>query len=65
MEEAEIGYSIRLTKLLDGVSTYTLNHDGLDGYLEFESYGDASDYIHEFIRRHKASAAIAAMNAGK
>lgn len=61
IEDAQIGYSIRLTRLVDGVSTYECRIDGLDGVLEFKSHGEALDFVTARRREVQARAAIEAM----
>lgn len=40
----QFGYSIRLVRLVDGVSTYTLTYDGEEP-LEFPSNAEANDHV--------------------
>jgi hypothetical protein len=55
------GYEIRLTRLVDGVSTYTLTYDDRVGPLEFGSNGEANRHVSERKREVQARAAIEAM----
>jgi hypothetical protein len=60
---AEVGYSISLTRLVDGVSEYTLTyHDG-SAPLTFEENADAYEHVRARIHRARAEAAISAYSA--
>ena len=60
MEEASLGYSMSLIRLVDGVSTYSLKYS--DGeYLEFSSTDEVYEHVAAKKRRTQARAAIAAM----
>lgn len=61
IEDADIGYSIRLTRLVDGIATYTLTDSDREGELEFPSHGEALEYITRKKIERKARAAIEAM----
>lgn len=53
LEDADIGYSLRLTRLVDGVSEYTLTYD--DGQMHiFEDIQDGYEHIR--VRRREAQA---------
>lgn len=61
LEKAEFGFSMELTRLVDGVSTYTLTYSDDAPPLEFEYTDDAYDHIAKRRRQTQARAAIAAM----
>ncbi|WP_457659616.1 hypothetical protein [Sinorhizobium medicae] len=61
IDEADVGYHINLTKLVDGVSTYTLRYHGVSDPLEFDSYDGASEHVHLTRNERRARAAIEAM----
>ncbi|MDW9528089.1 hypothetical protein RWE87_05010 [Sinorhizobium meliloti] len=61
IDEAEVGYSINLTRLVDGVSTYTLRYQGVSDPLEFSSYDEASEHVRTTRNERRARAAIEAM----
>lgn len=61
IDKAELGYSIRLTRLVDDESSYTLTYDGAEP-MEFESHHSASEYVSAHRRERNARAAIAAMS---
>lgn len=44
------GYSIRLTRLVDGESTYSLTYDDIADPLEFPTYAEANEHVTQ--RRH-------------
>lgn len=60
IENAQIGYRIELTRLVDGIATYECRVDGLDTVLEFESHSDALDFVTARRREVQARAAILA-----
>lgn len=51
IEDADIGYSLRLTRLLDGVSEYTLTYDDGQTHI-FEDIQDGYEHIR--VRRQEA-----------
>jgi hypothetical protein len=58
IEGAECGHSLKLTKLLDGVSTYTLTyHDGTPS-MEFASIDEGYEHIREKRGADRAFAAL-------
>ncbi|RWB50676.1 hypothetical protein [Mesorhizobium sp.] len=60
LEKAEIGYSMNLIRLVDGVSTYRLRYD--DGEtLEFGSPDEVYEHVAQKKRLTQATAAIAAV----
>jgi len=61
IEDAQIGYNISLTRLVDGVSTYECRVDGVEGVIKFDGYSDALEFVTERKRRVQADAAILAM----
>ncbi|MQX90295.1 hypothetical protein [Sinorhizobium meliloti] len=61
IDEADVGYSINLTRLVDGVSTYTLRYHGVSDLLEFGSYDEASEHVRATRDERRARAAIEAM----
>lgn len=61
IDEADVGYSINLTRLVDGVSTYTLRYHGLSDLLEFGSYDEASEHVRAARDERRARAAIEAL----
>lgn len=61
MEDAEVGYSIQLARLVDGVSTYQLTDSDRGPALHFGSHSSASEYIQKKNRLLRARAAIEAM----
>lgn len=61
IEDAQFGYSIRLARLVDDVSTYTLTIDGDTGSREFPSHGEALEFVTERRRQAQARAAVAAL----
>jgi len=62
IEGAQIGYSIRLVRLVNGVATHELTYDGLQGApLEFASHLEASEYVTARKREIQAKAALEAM----
>lgn len=63
IEEAGDGYSIRLTRLVDGEAEYTLFYDGVE--TTHSSHEEAADYFQSIIHKEKieiAAEAIAAWN---
>ena len=63
LERAEIGYSLRLTRLVDGVSTYTLTYDDGTPPIEFGDNSDAYANISAKKRLRAAMLAIASIEA--
>lgn len=61
MEDADVGYSIQLVRLVDGVSTYHLTDSDRGPALHFGSHSSASEYIQKKNRLLRARAAIEAM----
>ncbi|MDX0897400.1 hypothetical protein GOD90_10385 [Sinorhizobium medicae] len=61
IDEADVGYHINLTKLVDGVSTYTLRYHGVPDTLEFDSYDGASEHVSLTRNERRARAVIEAM----
>ena len=61
MDEADVEYSIRLTRLVDGEATYTLTTSLRDGPLEFPSDEDASNYVQGLRRQAKVRAVLLAL----
>lgn len=60
IDEATIGYSIRLTKLTDDGSEYTATIDGHEPRV-FEDMDDAREWVGHITREAKARAVIAAI----
>jgi hypothetical protein len=58
IDEADCGYSINLTRLVDGEATYTAVVGGKTR--EFDCHEDASEWVGTFRRKAKALAAIIA-----
>ena len=56
IDGADVGYSISLTRLVDGVSTYTATCNGQTR--EFEEHYEASEWVSRFKLEAKARAAI-------
>jgi uncharacterized protein with NRDE domain len=56
----EVGYSIRLTRLLDEESTFTLTYPSTGEVYEFESHADALEHV---VQRKYVSRAQAAIRA--
>ncbi len=54
IESAEVGYSLELTRLVDGERTYTLTYSDGTPPLTFDDIDDGYDHIRR--RRHKAQA---------
>lgn len=61
LERAEVGYHLCLTRLVDGVSTYTLTYDDDSPPLEFDDNSDAYAHIAAKKRLKAAKLAIEAM----
>lgn len=57
IDDADVGYSINLTSLIDGVSEYTLTYADAEP-MKFEEYWQASEHVAERRYREKALAAI-------
>lgn len=55
------GYSIRLTRLVDGEATYRLTLSDCDEAFEFGSHGDAAEHVANRKQQGGARAAIEAM----
>lgn len=62
IDDATVGYSINLTKLVDGVSEYTLTYPHSGETLTFTSYSDANEHVANRAYIAKAEAAIAALS---
>ncbi|MGH6754919.1 MAG: hypothetical protein ACREDP_22400 [Bradyrhizobium sp.] len=60
IRDADIGYSIQLTRLVDGVHTYATVVNGQPA-MEFDCYEDASEHARGQRETAKARAAIAVM----
>jgi hypothetical protein len=63
IEDADraFGYSMKLTRLVDGEATYTLSIDSEDGPTEHPSAADCYDRIEEVKNRLRADAVLAAL----
>jgi hypothetical protein len=61
IESAEVGYHLRLTSLVDGVSTYTLTYDDGSKQLEFDDINDGYAHIAQKKRLKAARAVVAAV----
>lgn len=61
MASAEFGYSLHLTRLVDGVSTYTLTYSDGSDVLEFESMDEGYDHIANKKKGTQARAAFTAL----
>ena len=61
IEGVEVGYHLRLTSLVDGISTYTLDYDDGTPTMEFDCTDDAYAHIAHKKRLKAARAAIEAM----
>lgn len=61
MEAAELGFSIQLTRLVDGVSTYELNYSDRIGSFEFADIDGAHVHVEHRRAEVRARAAIKAM----
>lgn len=62
IESADVGYNLRLTKLLDGISEYTLTYADGESFT-FEDINDGYRHIRDRKFRAKAVAAINAADA--
>ena len=60
IREADIGYSIRLTRLVDDEATYTLTRPGHEP-MEFASHDEALEHVSALRDAERARAAIEAM----
>lgn len=60
-EADEIGYSISLARLVDGVTTYELDYGGGESPLEFETHSEALEHVVARRNCARARAAIEAM----
>lgn len=58
IDKAEVGYSLRLTRLLDGESTYTLTYNDGSEPIEFSDIDDGYAHIRARLHRARAEAAI-------
>lgn len=61
LEDASLGFSIQLTRLVDGVSTYELNYSDRIGSFEFSDMNEAHEHVAHRSAQILARAAIAAM----
>jgi hypothetical protein len=61
LERAEVGYHLSLTRLVDGISTYTLTYEDGSPPLEFDDNSDAYAHIAAKKRLKAARLAIEAM----
>lgn len=61
LAQAEVGYSLSLTRLIDGVSTYTLTYDDGTPPLEFDYNDDAYAHIAAKKRAKAARLVLEAM----
>ncbi len=61
IESAEVGYSLTLTRLVDGERTYTLTYSDGTPPLTFDDIDDGYLHISERKRRAQAAAVIAAL----
>jgi len=52
LREAEVGYHLSLTRLVDGVSTYTLTYNDGSPFIEFDNMDDG--YAHISAKRSEA-----------
>jgi hypothetical protein len=57
IEAADVGYNLRLTKLVDGISEYTLTYSDGEEHV-FEIAEDCYRHVRERLLRDKAQAAI-------
>jgi len=57
--DEDFGYSIRLTRLVDGEATYTLRLPGAEP-MEFESNEDANEYVSAERNKRRADAVLLA-----
>lgn len=65
MDDAEFGFSLMLTRLVDGVSTYTLTYSDGSPQLEFEDTDRAYEHVAQRKRLTQARAALTtALGAG-
>lgn len=62
IEAADVGYNLRLTKLVDGISEYTLTYSDGEEHV-FEDINDGYQHISDRRFRAKAMAAIKAVDA--
>lgn len=62
IEQAQIGYSISMVRLVDGVATFECRVDGVEGVLEFDSHAEALEFVTARQREFQARAAIEAMS---
>lgn len=58
MEAAEFGYGLRLTRLVDDVSTYTLTYSDGAPPIEFDDQDEAYEHIRAKKREAQAGAAL-------
>ena len=61
IDGADLGHSIRLVRLVDGISTYTCRIGSEPKVREFSSYDDASAYVAARKRWLQAVAVISAL----
>lgn len=61
IDRAEVGYTFRLTRLVDGESTYTLTYSDGTPPLTFDDMDDGYLHIRERKRKAQAAAVIAAL----
>lgn len=61
IESAEVGYSLRLTRLVDGEHTYTLSYNDGTPSLTFGCIDDGYEHIAEKKRREMARAVVMAL----
>ena len=61
IESAEVGYSLNLTRLVDGEHTYTLTYSDGAGPFEFSDINDGYEHIRNRKRKAQAEAVIAAL----
>lgn len=61
IESAEVGYSLRLTRLVDDESTYTLTYGDGTPPLTFDDIDDGYRHVRDRKRKAQATAVIAAL----
>ncbi|WEK42967.1 MAG: hypothetical protein P0Y64_16740 [Candidatus Sphingomonas colombiensis] len=64
IDKADVGYNLRLTRLVDGESTYTLTYSDGTAPIEFDDISDGYAHIAERKYRAMAEAAVEAVIAG-
>ena len=62
IDRAEVGYHLRLTKMVDGVSTYTLTYQDSDESFEFDEIDEGYAHIRQRKLRAQAGNVIAAIS---